>query len=88
MINIKKELKVNDLEKLLQRFWILSGEKIDRIKILRSFERFPGFYQSKENIPHEAGPNGHRVFNIGSAILQFDATGEKHFLEYGRQRNG
>ncbi len=44
------------------------------------------YSRSTAATPAAAGRNGRRVSTFGSPILQFDATGEREFLEIGRAR--
>jgi hypothetical protein len=79
-------LKVSDLLAPLQRFWELSGQKIKLIE---------GEYDETKGAPvfTIAGKYASRGwtewtqgFQYGSSILQFDATGERSFLESGRRK--
>jgi unsaturated chondroitin disaccharide hydrolase len=86
MISIREDLKPADLQTKLDRFWGLSGEKIKLIeKEYNPSDGAPVFTM--------AGKYGSRGwtewtqgFQFGSAILQYDATGEKSFLESGRRQ--
>jgi hypothetical protein len=85
MIKIDPELQPEHLKKKISLFWELSGEKIKRM--------------DKDYDPSQGSPvftvNGKYTtrgwtewtqgFQFGSAILQFDATGENYFLESGRK---
>lgn len=83
MINIDHLLKPEDLKKNLELFWELSGEKIKQIdKTYDSRKGSPvitvdGKYTSRGWTEWTQG------FQFGSSILQFDATGEKYFIDSG-----
>jgi hypothetical protein len=85
MIQIDYQLKPEMLAKKLALFWELSGEKI------RSIDKN---YDSSKGSPVFTGNGKYNTrgwtewtqgFQFGSAILQFDATGESWFLENGRK---
>ncbi len=85
MIQIKHELQPEQLNKKLDLFWELSGEKIkltdknyDTIKGSPVFT-VNGKYSTCGWTEQTQG------FQFGSAILQFDATGDHYFLESGRK---
>lgn len=86
MIRINPDLQPDHLQAKLQRFWRISAEKIRLIE-----ERYDesegapvftveGIYTSKGWTEWTQG------FQYGSAILQYDATGDKSFLESGRRK--
>jgi len=85
VIKIDKNLQPSDLIPQLTRMWELSAAKILAIE-----EKYPpeagtpvftvgGQYQAQGWTEWTQG------FQFGSAILQFDATGEQRFLEIGRE---
>ena len=82
---INNDLNPQDLRPKLDRFWQLSGEKVRLIR---------DNYDNSQGSPvfTEAGQYTTRGwtewtegFRTGSAILQFDATGEQEFLEQGEK---
>ncbi len=85
MINIDFHLKPDDFKAQLDHFWTLSGEKIKHIdKHYDSTKGSPvitvnGQYSTRGWTEWTQG------FQFGSAILQFDATGDEYFLESGRK---
>ena len=85
MLKIDHQLQPENLAKKLVLFWELSGEKIKNIdKNYDSLKGSPVFtvngkYSSRGWTEWTQG------FQFGSAILQFDATGENYFLESGRK---
>ncbi len=84
-MQIKNDLRPVDLAPLLDRFWALSGQKI--LAIERDFDpdlgapvfTLAGKYTTRGWTEWTQG------FQYGSAILQFDATGEEQFLDIGRE---
>jgi unsaturated chondroitin disaccharide hydrolase len=84
MVKIDTHLKPADLSGKLARFWNLSAEKILLIeKHYDSSKGSPvitrgGAYSTRGWTEWTQG------FQYGSAILQYDATGERAFLESGR----
>lgn len=85
MLNINNQLQPKDLSKKLALFWELSGEKIKQIdKKYDTSKGSPvftvsGLYSTRGWTEWTQG------FQFGSAILQFDATGDHYFLESGRK---
>lgn len=86
MIDLSNRLQAADFEAKLQQLWPLSGRKILSIE-----ESCPpgtpspvftvqGRYTSKGWTEWTQG------FQYGSAVLQFDATGDESFLDLARQR--
>ena len=86
MLKIDHELTPSAVVAKLDRFWDLSAAKIRSIE--RSFDpskgspvyTVAGIYTSRGWTEWTQG------FQFGSAILQYDATGEREFLELGRSR--
>lgn len=84
-MKIRNDVAVSELEDLLQNFWDYSGQKI---RLIRQE------YDSSQGSPvfTEAGKYTTRGwtewtqgFQFGSEIIQFDATGDQEFLEWGRE---
>ncbi|MBN7810246.1 glycoside hydrolase family 88 protein [Algoriphagus sp. H41] len=76
---------IDDLKKPLERFWALSGEKIRMIE--QSFDTQKGapVFTEKGIYVTRGWTEWTQGFQFGSAVLQFDATGETEFLEIGRR---
>jgi unsaturated chondroitin disaccharide hydrolase len=85
MITIKNDLKAADLRQQLQRFWALSGEKVRHIAQNYDVAKGSPVFTVKGQYTTRGWTEWTQGFQFGSAILQFDATGEPHFLDYGRQ---
>lgn len=85
-MNVGNNIKVHDLKQKLDNFWDLSGEKIIRIE--SEFDpsagapvfTINGIYSTRGWTEWTQG------FQYGSAILQFDATGNETFLKIGREK--
>ena len=84
-MEINQSLRPTDLGSRMEQFWKVSGTKIDMIA---------GSYDNSKGSPvctvdgiYTAGrawTDWTQGFQYGSAILQFDATGDERFLELGR----
>ena len=86
MITIKKDLKPADLQGSLKQFWELSGQKISNIK--RNYDGTKGspVFTVKGQYSTRGWTEWTQGFQFGSAILQFDATGDQEYVEYGRKK--
>lgn len=86
MININKVLRVKDLENQLQHFWQLSGEKINLID--KNYDLLKGtpVYTVEGRYTTRGWTEWTQGFQFGSAILQFDASGDTQFLDNGRKQ--
>jgi len=84
MIKIEKPLKVQDLEQDLQRFWKLSGKKIRHIAKHYDDSKGSPVFTVRGKYTTRGWTEWTQGFQYGSAVLQYDATGENYFLKYGR----
>ncbi len=84
MINTSTDIKPTDLKGKLQRFWELSGEKIKLVE--REYDASKGspVFTRDGSYTTRGWTEWTQGFQYGAAILQYDVTGEKSFLEYGR----
>lgn len=84
-MKIRESLKIQDLQPGLERFWKFSGEKIERIA--REYDPAQGspVYTWAGKYTTRGWTEWTQGFQYGSAILQYDATGEERFLEMGRK---
>ncbi len=84
MITIDYQLQPNQMKKKLALFWQLSAEKIASID--RSFDHSKGspVYTVDGKYSTRGWTEWTQGFEYGSAILQFDATGDLNFLNAGR----
>ena len=82
---INFDLSPTDLKNKLERFWRLSAEKIIRIQEEYDTSKGSPVFTAAGKYTTRGWTEWTQGFQYGSAILQFDATGEQRFLEYGRQ---
>jgi hypothetical protein len=82
---IDYHIQPTDLKEKLDLFWKLSGEKINAIE--REYDNFQGapVFTVKGKYTSRGWTEWTQGFQFGSAILQFDATGDESFLETGRR---
>ncbi|MEI6274972.1 MAG: hypothetical protein WCP08_03230 [Prolixibacteraceae bacterium] len=82
---IDYNLQSADLKDKLHRFWQLSGEKI--IAIEREYDTSAGapVFTVKGKYTSRGWTEWTQGFQVGSAILQFDAMGDESFLELARK---
>ncbi len=85
MLRIKNELKPKDLQTKLQHFWELSAHKIHLIENNYDTSKGSPVFTVQGKYTTRGWTEWTQGFQYGSAILQFDATGEKSFLETGRK---
>jgi unsaturated chondroitin disaccharide hydrolase len=85
MVSINYKLRPQDLSNKLEKFWTISGEKIRMI--LRDYDDSKGSPVFTVNGKYTARgwTEWTQGFQFGSAILQFDATGESYFLDSGKK---
>lgn len=86
MININFDLKPADLSAKLSRFWKLSGEKINLIEKQYNANQGSPVFTVAGKYSTRGWTEWTQGFQYGSSILQFDATGEKSFLESGKKK--
>jgi unsaturated chondroitin disaccharide hydrolase len=86
MIKLINDLKPADLANKLKLFWELSAQKIKLIE--KGFDESKGspVYTVEGKYTCRGWTEWTQGFQYGSAILQFDATGEMNMLEYARKK--
>lgn len=84
-MQLDSSFKITQLEDPLNRFWELSAEKI--LQIEKSFDPAKGapVFTEKGKYVTRGWTEWTQGFQYGSALLQFDATGDEHFLQIGRE---
>ena len=84
-MQLDSSFKITQLEAPLKRFWELSAQKILRIE--KSFDPAKGapVFTEKGKYVTRGWTEWTQGFQYGSALLQFDATGDEHFLQIGRE---
>jgi unsaturated chondroitin disaccharide hydrolase len=86
MIRINHELKASDLKDKLTRFWELSEKKIKLIETHYDESKGSPVFTINGKYSTRGWTEWTQGFQYGSSILQYDATGEKSFLERGRKK--
>jgi hypothetical protein len=86
MLKIDHQLKPEDLAKKIVRLWSVSAAKICSIE--RAYDETKGSPVFTQNGRYTARgwTEWTQGFQYGSALLQFDATGDRQFLELGRRQ--
>jgi len=85
MIRLESNFKPEDLKNKLNRFWELSARKIKLIEKEYDESKGSPVFTVQGKYTTRGWTEWTRGFQYGSAILQYDATGEKHFLEQARE---
>ncbi|MDT8391862.1 MAG: glycosyl hydrolase [Lentisphaeria bacterium] len=83
-MKIKTHLKAADLQASLDRFWELSGRKIDTIKKEYDPAKGSPVFTIEGKYTTRGWTEWTQGFQYGSEIIQYDATGDKRFLDSGR----
>jgi unsaturated chondroitin disaccharide hydrolase len=85
MIKINPTLEPASLAGKLNRFWELSARKIDLID--KEYDDLKGspVYTVRGKYTTRGWTEWTQGFQYGSALLQFDVSGDKKLLEYGRR---
>ncbi len=86
MIKINSELTPSHLSQKLNRFWDLSGEKINLIEKNYDVSKGSPVFTVAGKYSTRGWTEWTQGFQYGSSILQFDATDEQSFLEIGRTK--
>ena len=81
---INNTLTPKDLQSKVSRLWQLSAEKILKIEEEYDVSKGSPVFTAKGKYTTRGWTEWTQGFQYGSAILQFDATGENQFLELGR----
>jgi hypothetical protein len=85
MIKINTSLKPSDLIAKLQRFWELSGEKINLIEKNYDTSKGSPVFTINGNYTSRGWTEWTQGFQYGSVILQYDVTGENSLLDLVRK---
>ena len=86
MIKINAVIKPSDLDGKLKRFWKLSEEKIHLIEKNYDVSKGSPVFTINGSYTTRRWTEWTQGFQYGSAIIQYDATGEKSLLESGRRK--
>ena len=84
-MKIDFKLTPEALTNKIERFWQLSGAKV--LSIHREYDHSQGspVFTVRGRYTTRGWTEWTQGFEYGSAILQFDATGEEQFLQIGRE---
>ncbi len=85
MLQTDFQLQPEDIQKKLDLFWELSAEKIKKIEKNYDASQGSPVFTVTGQYTTRGWTEWTQGFQFGSALLQFDATGEKSFLESGRK---
>ena len=86
MVDLTAEPTPSSLEPKLARLWDLSAAKIRSIESEYDPARGAPVFTVNGKYTTRGWTEWTQGFQFGSAILQFDATGEREFLDIGRER--
>lgn len=86
MIKINNDLKPHDLKNKLQHFWQLSAEKIHLIEKNYDASKGSPVFTVKGNYTTRGWTEWTQGFQYGSAILQYDATGDTELLALAKRK--
>lgn len=84
-MNIDQQLKPEHLQKQIDQFWKLSGEKILLIENNFDHEKGSPVFTVDGKYTTRGWTEWTQGFQYGAALLQYDATGENNFLTLGRK---
>ncbi|HEX7861527.1 MAG TPA: glycosyl hydrolase [Verrucomicrobiae bacterium] len=85
-IKIDQSITAESLRKAIERMFELSGEKIRAIEATWDAARGTPVFTVEGKYTSRGWTEWTQGFQFGAAFLQFDATGEREFLELGRKR--
>jgi unsaturated chondroitin disaccharide hydrolase len=86
MISINKKIKPSDLSGKLKRFWNLSEQKIHLIEKQYDESKGSPVFTVDGKYSTRGWTEWTQGFQYGSALLQFDADGEKRTLENAKKK--
>jgi len=86
MIKINSNLQPPQLSGKLNRFWELSGKKINLIEEQYDVSQGSPVFTVAGKYSTRGWTEWTQGFQYGSSILQFDATGEQRFLDVGKKK--
>ena len=86
MIQINTDLRPADFTEKLDHFWALSAQKIRLIEEQYDPANGSPVFTIRGQYSTRGWTEWTQGFQYGSAILQYDATGDDYFLELGRRK--
>ncbi|MDF7825493.1 hypothetical protein P4B35_15810 [Pontiellaceae bacterium B12227] len=84
-MQINRNLTPKDLLPDLERFWAVSGQKINNLNQNYDSSNGSPVFTVEGNYTTRGWTEWTQGFQYGSEILQFDVTGDESFLEMGRK---
>ncbi|WPP49511.1 glycoside hydrolase family 88 protein [Catalinimonas niigatensis] len=85
MLKINHQIKAEDLLTKIERLWELSAAKIQNIEDKYDKSKGSPVFTVKGKYTTRGWTEWTQGFQYGSAILQYDATADKKFLQNGRE---
>jgi hypothetical protein len=86
MLKINERISPQDLQPKVKALFECAGQKIQAIKTSREDAGPTPVFTIAGKYTSRGWTEWTQGFQFGCAILQYDATGEKQFLEYGRRQ--
>jgi hypothetical protein len=86
MLKINERISPQDLQPKVEALFECAGQKIQAIKASQEDAGPTPVFTIAGKYTSRGWTEWTQGFQFGCAILQFDATGEKEFLEYGRRQ--
>lgn len=83
-MKVNFKIRPADFTGAWQRFWRLSAEKLRHIEKHYDASKGSPVFTVRGNYTQRGWTEWTQGFHYGSALLQFDATGEQEFLDWGR----
>lgn len=84
-MKIDEKLSLQDLSSKIEAFWKLSGAKIRLIEEEYDSAQGSPVFTAKGKYTTRGWTEWTQGFQYGAAILQYEATGDAYFLDYGRK---
>ncbi|NJB85099.1 hypothetical protein GGR26_000844 [Lewinella marina] len=84
-MHIDQDLSLADLREQMDTFWKYSGRKIRSIQDHYDESQGTPVFTAAGKYTTRGWTEWTQGFQYGSAILQYEATNDEHFLEYGRR---
>jgi unsaturated chondroitin disaccharide hydrolase len=84
-MQIQYDLRPGDLKKALERLWEISGQKILQIRREYDVKQGSPVFTRDGKYTTRGWTEWTQGFQFGGEIIQFDATGDKQFLDMGRE---
>jgi len=83
-MKINNKISISTLQPAVKKVFKFSGGKIKDIEKIWKFKKNTPVYTVNGKYASRGWTEWTRGFQSGSAILQFDATGDQEFLEMGK----